>query len=165
MISIKAKCLALLPLPVTGQRGDPGSVCLNNSMGSYWAVSVCCRQSSSLSTDAESKDQLLSTFSPFTAWSPLCIYLFSPSQCRSLYPLWARPVPSPPVLPCLFLPPSLLSSLPLFLSQFILFTMCFILALQANGHSFLHMEHETAVSLLKNFPKTVDLVILRESTI
>ncbi|XP_073810306.1 leucine-rich repeat-containing protein 7 isoform X18 [Danio rerio] len=37
--------------------------------------------------------------------------------------------------------------------------------LKANGHSFLHMEHETAVSLLKNFPKTVDLVILRESTI
>uniref|UniRef100_A0A8C1Z7Z3 Leucine-rich repeat-containing protein 7 n=1 Tax=Cyprinus carpio TaxID=7962 RepID=A0A8C1Z7Z3_CYPCA len=36
--------------------------------------------------------------------------------------------------------------------------------LKANGHSFLHMEHETAVSLLKNFPKTVDLVILREST-
>ncbi|XP_051568727.1 leucine-rich repeat-containing protein 7-like isoform X10 [Myxocyprinus asiaticus] len=50
-------------------------------------------------------------------------------------------------------------------SQVTLFTMCFILALQANGHSFLHMEHETAVSLLKNFPKTVDLVILRESTI
>uniref|UniRef100_A0A673KMM0 Leucine-rich repeat-containing protein 7 n=1 Tax=Sinocyclocheilus rhinocerous TaxID=307959 RepID=A0A673KMM0_9TELE len=36
--------------------------------------------------------------------------------------------------------------------------------LKVNGHSFLHMEHETAVSLLKNFPKTVDLVILREST-
>ncbi|XP_018582208.1 leucine-rich repeat-containing protein 7 isoform X3 [Scleropages formosus] len=36
--------------------------------------------------------------------------------------------------------------------------------LKANGHSFLHMEHETAVSLLKNFQKTVDLVILREST-
>ncbi|KAG9350881.1 hypothetical protein JZ751_024770 [Albula glossodonta] len=30
--------------------------------------------------------------------------------------------------------------------------------LKANGHSFLHMEHETAVSLLKNFQKTVDLV-------
>uniref|UniRef100_A0A3Q2E2Y2 Leucine rich repeat containing 7 n=1 Tax=Cyprinodon variegatus TaxID=28743 RepID=A0A3Q2E2Y2_CYPVA len=30
--------------------------------------------------------------------------------------------------------------------------------LQANGHSFLHMEHETAVSLLKSFPRTVDLV-------
>ncbi|XP_030647352.1 leucine-rich repeat-containing protein 7 [Chanos chanos] len=37
--------------------------------------------------------------------------------------------------------------------------------LKANGHSFLHLEHETAVSLLKSFPKTVDLVILRESTI
>ncbi|XP_072555799.1 leucine-rich repeat-containing protein 7 isoform X4 [Paramormyrops kingsleyae] len=36
--------------------------------------------------------------------------------------------------------------------------------LKANGHNFLHMEHETAVSLLKNFQKTVDLVILREST-
>ncbi|XP_016135759.1 leucine-rich repeat-containing protein 7-like [Sinocyclocheilus grahami] len=36
--------------------------------------------------------------------------------------------------------------------------------LKVNGHSFLHMEHESAVSLLKNFPKTVDLVILREST-
>ncbi|MBN3307318.1 LRRC7 protein, partial [Amia calva] len=36
--------------------------------------------------------------------------------------------------------------------------------LKANGHSFLHMEHETAVSLLKNFQKTVDLVILRENT-
>uniref|UniRef100_A0A3Q0RLQ0 Leucine rich repeat containing 7 n=1 Tax=Amphilophus citrinellus TaxID=61819 RepID=A0A3Q0RLQ0_AMPCI len=31
--------------------------------------------------------------------------------------------------------------------------------LQANGHSFLHMEHETAVSLLKSFPRMVDLVI------
>uniref|UniRef100_A0AAZ3PCJ6 Leucine-rich repeat-containing protein 7 n=1 Tax=Oncorhynchus tshawytscha TaxID=74940 RepID=A0AAZ3PCJ6_ONCTS len=37
--------------------------------------------------------------------------------------------------------------------------------LKGNGHSFLHMEHETAVSLLKNFQKPVDLVILRESTI
>ncbi|KAF3835407.1 hypothetical protein F7725_027965 [Dissostichus mawsoni] len=34
--------------------------------------------------------------------------------------------------------------------------------LQANGHSFLHMEHETAVSLLKSFQPTVDLVVLRE---
>lgn len=37
--------------------------------------------------------------------------------------------------------------------------------LKANGHNFLHVEHENAVSLLKNFQKTVDLVILRESTI
>nr|XP_015212048.1 PREDICTED: leucine-rich repeat-containing protein 7 isoform X3 [Lepisosteus oculatus] len=36
--------------------------------------------------------------------------------------------------------------------------------LKANGHSFLHMEHERAVSLLKSFQKTVDLVILRENT-
>uniref|UniRef100_A0A4W4G753 Leucine-rich repeat-containing protein 7 n=1 Tax=Electrophorus electricus TaxID=8005 RepID=A0A4W4G753_ELEEL len=36
--------------------------------------------------------------------------------------------------------------------------------LKANGHSFVHIEHETAVSLLKSFPKAVDLVILREST-
>ncbi|XP_017275992.1 leucine-rich repeat-containing protein 7 isoform X9 [Kryptolebias marmoratus] len=36
--------------------------------------------------------------------------------------------------------------------------------LQANGHSFLHMEHETAVSLLKSFPRTVQLVILRDSS-
>ncbi|XP_037530328.1 leucine-rich repeat-containing protein 7 [Nematolebias whitei] len=36
--------------------------------------------------------------------------------------------------------------------------------LQANGHSFLHMEHETAVSLLKNFPRTVNLVVLRDSS-
>uniref|UniRef100_A0A3Q4I6H9 Leucine rich repeat containing 7 n=1 Tax=Neolamprologus brichardi TaxID=32507 RepID=A0A3Q4I6H9_NEOBR len=36
--------------------------------------------------------------------------------------------------------------------------------LQANGHSFLHMEHETAVSLLKSFPRTVDLVVLRDSS-
>ncbi|KAK2835199.1 hypothetical protein Q5P01_015683 [Channa striata] len=36
--------------------------------------------------------------------------------------------------------------------------------LQANGHSFLHMEHETAVSLLKSFQRTVDLVILRDSS-
>ncbi|XP_058257925.1 leucine-rich repeat-containing protein 7 isoform X8 [Hemibagrus wyckioides] len=36
--------------------------------------------------------------------------------------------------------------------------------LKANGHSFLHIEHQTAVSLLKSFPKAVDLVILREST-
>ncbi|XP_011472474.1 leucine-rich repeat-containing protein 7 isoform X3 [Oryzias latipes] len=35
---------------------------------------------------------------------------------------------------------------------------------QANGHSFLHMEHETAVSLLKSFQRTVDLVILRDSS-
>ncbi|XP_043986200.1 leucine-rich repeat-containing protein 7 isoform X2 [Gambusia affinis] len=34
--------------------------------------------------------------------------------------------------------------------------------LQANGHSFLHMEHETAVSLLKSFPRTVHLVVLRD---
>ncbi|XP_029905622.1 leucine-rich repeat-containing protein 7 [Myripristis murdjan] len=36
--------------------------------------------------------------------------------------------------------------------------------LQANGHSFLHMEHETAVSLLKSFQRTVDLVVLRDSS-
>ncbi|XP_046695786.1 leucine-rich repeat-containing protein 7 isoform X15 [Silurus meridionalis] len=36
--------------------------------------------------------------------------------------------------------------------------------LKANGHSFLHIEHQTAVSLLKSFPKAVDMVILREST-
>ncbi|XP_058890697.1 leucine-rich repeat-containing protein 7-like isoform X1 [Acipenser ruthenus] len=36
--------------------------------------------------------------------------------------------------------------------------------LKANGHSFSHLEHEKAVSLLKSFPKTVDLVILRENT-
>ncbi|XP_058887832.1 leucine-rich repeat-containing protein 7-like isoform X2 [Acipenser ruthenus] len=35
--------------------------------------------------------------------------------------------------------------------------------LKANGHSFSHLEHEKAVSLLKSFPKTVDLVILREN--
>uniref|UniRef100_A0A3P9H882 Leucine rich repeat containing 7 n=1 Tax=Oryzias latipes TaxID=8090 RepID=A0A3P9H882_ORYLA len=34
--------------------------------------------------------------------------------------------------------------------------------IRANGHSFLHMEHETAVSLLKSFQRTVDLVILRD---
>ncbi|XP_044158309.1 leucine-rich repeat-containing protein 7 [Bufo gargarizans] len=37
--------------------------------------------------------------------------------------------------------------------------------LQVNGHSFVHMEHEMAVSLLKNFPTTVDLVIQRELTV
>ncbi|XP_075037997.1 leucine-rich repeat-containing protein 7 isoform X7 [Mixophyes fleayi] len=37
--------------------------------------------------------------------------------------------------------------------------------LQANGHSFVHTEHEKAVSLLKNFPTTVDLVIQRELTV
>ncbi|KAM6921259.1 leucine-rich repeat-containing protein 7 isoform 3-T3 [Xenentodon cancila] len=36
--------------------------------------------------------------------------------------------------------------------------------LQANGHNFLHMEHETAVSLLKSFRRTVDLVVLRDSS-
>uniref|UniRef100_A0A8C4NSQ5 Leucine-rich repeat-containing protein 7 n=1 Tax=Dicentrarchus labrax TaxID=13489 RepID=A0A8C4NSQ5_DICLA len=36
--------------------------------------------------------------------------------------------------------------------------------LQANGHSFLHMEHETAVSLLKSFQRTVDLMVLRDSS-
>nr|XP_020458485.1 leucine-rich repeat-containing protein 7 isoform X4 [Monopterus albus] len=36
--------------------------------------------------------------------------------------------------------------------------------LQANGHSFLHMEHETAVSLLKSFQRMVDLVVLRDSS-
>uniref|UniRef100_A0A1A8VAJ3 Leucine rich repeat containing 7 n=1 Tax=Nothobranchius furzeri TaxID=105023 RepID=A0A1A8VAJ3_NOTFU len=34
----------------------------------------------------------------------------------------------------------------------------------ANGHSFLHMEHDTAVSLLKNFPRTVDLMVLRDTS-
>ncbi|KAG8437155.1 hypothetical protein GDO86_008015 [Hymenochirus boettgeri] len=34
--------------------------------------------------------------------------------------------------------------------------------LLANGHSFVNMEHEKAVSLLKNFQATVDLVIQRE---
>uniref|UniRef100_H3DL41 Leucine-rich repeat-containing protein 7 n=1 Tax=Tetraodon nigroviridis TaxID=99883 RepID=H3DL41_TETNG len=33
--------------------------------------------------------------------------------------------------------------------------------LQANGHSFLHIEHETAVSLLKSFQRMVDLTVLR----
>ncbi|XP_069088551.1 leucine-rich repeat-containing protein 7 [Pleurodeles waltl] len=37
--------------------------------------------------------------------------------------------------------------------------------LQANGHSFVHMEHEKAVSLLKSFQNTVDLVIQRELTV
>ncbi|XP_061594629.1 leucine-rich repeat-containing protein 7 isoform X3 [Cololabis saira] len=36
--------------------------------------------------------------------------------------------------------------------------------LQANGHNFLHMEHETAVSLLKSFRRTVDMVVLRDSS-
>ncbi|XP_039623761.1 leucine-rich repeat-containing protein 7 isoform X8 [Polypterus senegalus] len=36
--------------------------------------------------------------------------------------------------------------------------------LKANGHIFSHMEHEKAVSLLKSFQNTVDLVILRENT-
>uniref|UniRef100_A0A3Q3W2S3 PDZ domain-containing protein n=1 Tax=Mola mola TaxID=94237 RepID=A0A3Q3W2S3_MOLML len=36
--------------------------------------------------------------------------------------------------------------------------------LQANGHSFLHMEHETAVSLLKSFQRMVDLTVLRDSS-
>nr|XP_033772703.1 leucine-rich repeat-containing protein 7 isoform X3 [Geotrypetes seraphini]XP_033772704.1 leucine-rich repeat-containing protein 7 isoform X3 [Geotrypetes seraphini] len=37
--------------------------------------------------------------------------------------------------------------------------------LKANGHSFVHMEHEKAVSLLKSFHNTVDLVIQRELTV
>ncbi|XP_051929255.1 leucine-rich repeat-containing protein 7 isoform X1 [Hippocampus zosterae] len=36
--------------------------------------------------------------------------------------------------------------------------------LQANGHNFVHMEHETAVSLLKSFQRTVDLVVLRDTS-
>ncbi|XP_043941773.1 leucine-rich repeat-containing protein 7-like [Protopterus annectens] len=36
--------------------------------------------------------------------------------------------------------------------------------IKANGHSFVHMEHEKAVSLLKSFQNTVDLVIQREIT-
>ncbi|OXB82183.1 UNVERIFIED_CONTAM: hypothetical protein H355_009062 [Colinus virginianus] len=36
--------------------------------------------------------------------------------------------------------------------------------LQANGHSFVHMEHEKAVLLLKSFQNTVDLVIQRKRT-
>ncbi|XP_077389446.1 leucine-rich repeat-containing protein 7 isoform X9 [Festucalex cinctus] len=36
--------------------------------------------------------------------------------------------------------------------------------LQANGHNFLHMEHETAVSLLKSFQRMVDLVVLRDNS-
>lgn len=42
-------------------------------------------------------------------------------------------------------------------------TVLCVFALQANGHSFLHMEHETAVSLLKSYQRTVDLVVLRDS--
>ncbi|XP_072367159.1 leucine-rich repeat-containing protein 7 isoform X6 [Scyliorhinus torazame] len=34
--------------------------------------------------------------------------------------------------------------------------------LKANGHNFIHMEHEKAVSLLKSFQNTVDLIIQRE---
>ncbi|XP_053549342.1 leucine-rich repeat-containing protein 7 [Bombina bombina] len=37
--------------------------------------------------------------------------------------------------------------------------------LMANGHSFVHMEHEKAVSLLKSFQNTVDLIIQRELTV
>lgn len=37
--------------------------------------------------------------------------------------------------------------------------------LQANGHSFVHLEHEKAVLLLKSFQNTVDLVIQRELTV
>ncbi|MEE6494819.1 hypothetical protein FKM82_001874 [Ascaphus truei] len=37
--------------------------------------------------------------------------------------------------------------------------------LKVNGHSFVHMEHEKAVSLLKSFQNTVDLVIQRELTV
>ncbi|XP_059583917.1 leucine-rich repeat-containing protein 7 isoform X1 [Alligator mississippiensis] len=37
--------------------------------------------------------------------------------------------------------------------------------LKANGHSFVHMEHEKAVLLLKSFQNTVDLVIQRELTV
>ncbi|KAJ7401490.1 leucine rich repeat containing 7 [Pitangus sulphuratus] len=36
---------------------------------------------------------------------------------------------------------------------------------KANGHSFVHMEHEKAVLLLKSFQNTVDLVIQRELTV
>ncbi|XP_056895361.1 leucine-rich repeat-containing protein 7 isoform X15 [Takifugu flavidus] len=36
--------------------------------------------------------------------------------------------------------------------------------LQANGHSFLHIEHETAVSLLKSFQRMVDLTVLRDGS-
>lgn len=42
--------------------------------------------------------------------------------------------------------------------------LCCVFALQANGHSFLHIEHETAVSLLKSFQRTVDLTVLRDSS-
>lgn len=41
----------------------------------------------------------------------------------------------------------------------------FVFVLQANGHSFVHMEHEKAVLLLKSFQNTVDLVIQRELTV
>ncbi|KAM6962847.1 leucine-rich repeat-containing protein 7 [Aplochiton taeniatus] len=37
--------------------------------------------------------------------------------------------------------------------------------LQANGHSFVHMEHETAVCLLKTLPPRVDLLIQREGAL
>lgn len=86
-----------------------------------------------------------------------CFFCFLFWQCVSLYPLWARPVPSIPV-PFPPLPA------PAHFPHCLLFILCFILALQANGHSFLHIEHQTAVSLLKSFPKAVDMVILREST-
>lgn len=77
----------------------------------------------------------------------VCVSLSSLSQACSQHSCAAPPLPTPTHFP----------HCPLFI-------LCFILALQANGHSFLHIEHQMAVSLLKSFPKAVDLVILREST-
>ncbi|KTG35748.1 hypothetical protein cypCar_00013778, partial [Cyprinus carpio] len=34
--------------------------------------------------------------------------------------------------------------------------------IQANGYSFVNIDHGNAVSLLKTFPSTVDLIIIRE---
>lgn len=33
---------------------------------------------------------------------------------------------------------------------------------QANGYSFVNIDHSNAVSLLKTFPNTVDLTIIRD---
>ena len=35
---------------------------------------------------------------------------------------------------------------------------------QANGYSFVNIDHGNAVALLKTFPTTVDMIIIREVT-
>lgn len=43
-----------------------------------------------------------------------------------------------------------------------MFTIELVIVSQANGYNFVNIDHGYAVSLLKTFPNTVDLTIIRD---